>query len=40
MLIKEDKLITDEKKLLECFNEHYINIVEKSSGNARSYKLL
>ena len=32
MLIEEDKLITDEKKLVECFNEHYINIVEKLSG--------
>ena len=33
MLIEEDKLITDGKKqLVECFNEHDINIVEKSSG--------
>ena len=29
---KEDNLICNEQELLGVFNEHYINIVEKSSG--------
>ena len=28
----EGNLICNEQKLVELFNEHYINIVEKSSG--------
>ena len=28
----ESKLICNEEKLVQLFNEHYINIVEKSSG--------
>ena len=32
MLIENDEIITEEKDLVEIFNEHYINIVEKSSG--------
>ena len=31
-LVKEDKIITDDRELAEVFNDHYINIVEKSSG--------
>ena len=32
MLIQNDEIITEEKDLVEIFNKHYINIVEKSSG--------
>ena len=32
MLIQNDKIITEEKDLVETFNKHYVNIVEKSSG--------
>ena len=28
----DDNLICNEQELVELFNEHYINIVEKSSG--------
>ena len=28
----DGNLISDEQKLAELFNEHYINIVERSSG--------
>ena len=28
----EDKLICNEQELVDLFNEHYINIVEKYSG--------
>ena len=28
----DNKIITEETKLVECFNNHYINIVEPSSG--------
>ena len=28
----ENKVITSERELAKTFNEHYINIVEKSSG--------
>ena len=31
-----DELVSDEKILTEIFNEHYINIVEKSSGTKPS----
>ena len=31
-----DGLVSDEKILKEIFNEHYINIVEKSSGTKPS----
>ena len=31
-LIEGNKIITSERKLAKSFNEHYINIVEKSSG--------
>ena len=31
-LIKGNKIITSERELANTFNEHYINIVEKSSG--------
>ena len=31
MLIQNDEIITDGKELVETFNKHYINIVEKSS---------
>ena len=32
MLINDDDIITDDKTLAKTFNEHYINIVERSSG--------
>ena len=28
----KDKLIDDEKELVEIFNDHYIDILEKTSG--------
>ena len=31
-LIEENKVITSERELAKTFNEHYINIVEKSNG--------
>ena len=31
-LIKNNGIVTDDQKLTEIFNDHYINIVEKSSG--------
>ena len=31
-LVKNDTVITDDQELTEIFNEHYVNIVEKSSG--------
>ena len=31
-LIKNNEIVTDDQKLTEIFNDHYINIVEKSSG--------
>ena len=31
-LIEGNKIITSERELAKSFNEHYINIVEKSSG--------
>ena len=33
---QNNKLITDDRQLTELFNSHYINIVEKSSGNKPS----
>ena len=30
MLTENDKLVTEEKELLRIFNDHYINIVERS----------
>ena len=32
MLRGDNKMITDDKRLAKLFNEHYINIVERSSG--------
>ena len=32
MLRGDSKMITDDKRLAKLFNEHYINIVERSSG--------
>ena len=32
MLSGDKELITDDKRLVKLFNEHYINIVERSSG--------
>ena len=32
MLKDDEKMITTEKKLLQLFNGHYINIVERSCG--------
>ena len=32
MLINDDEMVTDDKTLAKTFNEHYINIVEWSSG--------
>ena len=32
MLREDEKIITDEKKLVQLFNDHYINIVERSCG--------
>ena len=32
MLINDDDMINDDKALSRTFNEHYINIVERSSG--------
>ena len=32
MLIDDDEMVTDDKTLAKTFNEHYINIVERSSG--------
>ena len=32
MLIDDQKMITDEKKLVQVFNNHYINIAERSCG--------
>ena len=31
-LVKDNEIVTDDQKLTEIFNDHYINIVEKSSG--------
>ena len=33
---KDGELISNEKELVEIFNENYINIVEKSSGKKPS----
>ena len=32
MLKGDEKMITNKKKLVYLFNNHYINIVERSSG--------
>ena len=32
MLIDNETMITDEQESSQCFNEHYMNIVECSSG--------
>ena len=32
MLINDDEMVADDKTLAKTFNEHYINIVERSSG--------
>ena len=31
-LVKNNAIVTEDKELTEIFNDHYINIVEKSSG--------
>jgi len=36
ILIEANELIKDDNILVELFNKHYINIVEKTSGNAPS----
>ena len=35
MLINDDEMVTDDKTLAKTFNEHYINIVQRSSGLKR-----
>ena len=35
-LVKEGKVITDDYALTEIFNDHYVNIVEKTSGKKPS----
>ena len=32
MLRDDNEIITDDKHLVKLFNDHYINIVERSSG--------
>ena len=32
MLTEKDKIVTEEKALVKIFNDHYINIVERSCG--------
>ena len=32
MLTEKDKIVTEEKELARMFNDHYINIVERSCG--------
>ena len=32
MLRDDQKIITDEQKLVQPFNDHYINIAERSCG--------
>ena len=32
LLVRDDKIITEDHELAETFNDHYTNIVEKSSG--------
>ena len=32
MLKKDDSVVTEEKEIVEIFSNHYINIVEKSTG--------
>ena len=32
MLTEKDKIVTEEKELVRIFNDHYINIVERSCG--------
>ena len=32
LLVKDDRIITNDNELVEAFNDHYINKVEKSSG--------
>ena len=32
MLRDDKKMITDEKKLVQLFDNHYVNIVERSCG--------
>ena len=32
MLRDDEKMITDKKKLVQLFNDHYIKIVERSCG--------
>ena len=32
MSIDDEKMITDQKKLVQLFNDHYINIDERSCG--------
>ena len=31
-LVKNETIVTDDKELTVIFNDHYVNIVEKSSG--------
>ena len=32
MLTEKDKIVTEEKELVRIFNDHYINIVERTCG--------
>ena len=31
-LVRNAKIVTEDRKLAQIFNDHYVNIVEKSSG--------
>ena len=37
MIIENDSLVTDDKKLATVFNDYYINIIEKSSGIKQNF---
>ena len=37
-LLKNNRIVTEERELVEIFNDHYINIVETSSG-VKPYKI-
>ena len=39
-LIKKNEIVTDDQKLTEIFNDHYINIVEKSNGTKPCNKVI
>ena len=37
MIIENDSLVTDDKKLATIFNDYYINIIETSTILAKNY---